>query len=248
MHNEVDNFPISVIDGTYYLLIPSRFPPVELYSRIASGRDEEISKLAELANPRVKEKQRLVGDANAVIDENSPRLQNWNLAPFTYPNPEGGWFFDRFTRCLEMSKDKQTALAVSVAKRERFLNRTRESPIGLDMRMLGRQVRGNFLDARSLPVELPLEERRILGRLMLERRDKSPFDGVLFKSSERPSGVRIGVLTGEVLDRATQGEHFRYSWNGARISSLYEFNSQKLAEENKIDPNVLRGKESVVAA
>ncbi len=248
MPNAVDDLPITNIEGTFFLLIPSRFPPVPLYRRIAAGRDVEVSGLSDLFNPRVKEKQRLSGSLGAAIDETSPRLQNWNLAPFTYPNPEGSWFFDQFTRCLDLSDDKQTALAVSVAKREIFLNRTKEAPIGLDMRMLSRPVSGKFIDARSLPTDLSLEERRALGRTMLERRQTCPFDGVLFRSPERPSGNRMAVLTGEVLDRAIQGEHFRYTWDGSRIASLYAFKSTGSDEENLIDPNDLRGEKVVLAA
>ncbi len=248
MLNAVDDFPITRIEGTFFLLIPSRFPPVPLYRRIAAGRDGEVSDLAELFNPRVKEKQRLSSSLGMATDESSPRLQNWNLAPFTYTNPEGSWFFDQFAHCLELSEDKQTALAVSVAKRELFLNRTSEDPVGLDMRMLSRPVSGNFIDARNLPIDLPLDARRALGRSMLKRRQTSPFDGVLFRSPERPSGNRIAVLTGEVLDRAIQGEHFRYTWDGNRIASLYAFNSAGTDEDNLIDPNDLRGEKVVLAA
>jgi len=248
MPNAVDDLPITNVEGIFFLLIPSRFPPVPLYRRIAAGRDGEVSDLAEVFNPRVKEKQRLSGSLGAAIDETSPRLQNWNLAPFAYQNPEGSYFFDQFTRCLELSDDKQTALAVSVAKREIFLNRTKEAPTGLDMRMLSRPVSGNFLDARNLPTDVSLEDRRALGRTMLERRQTCSFDGVLFRSPERPSGNRMAVLTGEVLERAIQGEHFRYTWDGKRIASIYEFNNTRSDEDNKINPNDLRGEKTVLAA
>lgn len=248
MPNAVDDLPIEKVQTNYFLLIPSRFPPVSLYKRIAAGRDEEISDIAELFNPRVKEKRRLTGNLSTTIAETSPRVQNWNLAPFAYPNPEGSWFFDQFTRCLELSDSKQTALAVSVAKREVFLNRTNEKPIGIDMRMLSRLVSGKFLDARSLPLNLSLESRRDFGQAMLQRRQKCQFDGVLFRSPERPCGERIAVLTGEVLERAIQGGHYRYTWDGERIVSLYAFNSTGTDKQNLINPEDLCGEKRVLAA
>ncbi|MDO9641226.1 MAG: RES family NAD+ phosphorylase [Pseudotabrizicola sp.] len=248
MLNAVDELPVVEFSKTWFLLIPSRFPPVPLYKRIAGGRDDEVSALADTHNPRVKEMQLLTGGVTASVDVASPRLQNWNLAPFTYPNPEGSWFFDQFTRCLEMSGDKQTALAVSVAKRELFLDRTGEPPVGLDMRMLSREVSGRFLDARGFPGDLHQDARRSLGRSILKMRESVYFDGVLFKSLERPIGERIAVLTGEVLRKAIQGEHFRYTWDGSRIVSLYEFNSTRTVEENEIDPSHLRGEKTILAA
>lgn len=248
MRNAADNFDVKDVDDFFYILIPSRFPPVPLYRRIAAGHDDDIAAVAELHNPRVKEKQRLLGRGGVAQDEMSPRFQNWNHAPFTYSNPEGSWFFDRFVRCLEMSEDKQTALAVSVAKRELFLRRTAESPIGLDMRMLSRNVSGEFIDARPASADLALAERRRLGEELMERARAELLSGVLFRSPERPSGTRICVLNGDVLGRAIQGEHFRYSWDGNRISSLYVFNNSGNDEDNLIDPRALCGTKEILAA
>lgn len=248
MHNAVDDFDVKQINGVFYVLIPSRFPPVPLYQRIAGGRDDQVAAVAELHNPRVMEKQRLLGQGCVTADDVSPRFQNWNHAPFAYSNPEGSWFFDRFVRCLEMSQDKQTALAVSVAKRALFLSRTAEAPIGLDMRMLSRKVSGAFLDLRAVTVELSQSERRKLGQLLWERAKTEGLSGVLFRSSERPSGTRICVLDGNVLDRAIQGEHFRYSWDGEKVSSLYAFDNSGGDEDNSIDPRALGKDKDILAA
>lgn len=248
MLNAADEFAIKQVNDVFFLLIPSRFPPVPLYRRIASGHDDDVAAIAELHNPRLKEKQRVLGKLGGNAEEASPRFQNWNHAPFAYSNPEGSWFFDRFVRCLEMSLDKQTALAVSVAKREVFLRRTAEAPIGLDMRMLSRRVSGSFLDARALPAEIPIEERRKLGKALFSRVDSAELAGVLFRSAERPSGTRISVLDGGVLERAIQGEHFRYIWDGERVSCLYAFDNTGGDEENQIDPSELSGEADVLAA
>lgn len=248
MLNAADEFNVVEVDDVFYILIPSRFPPVPLYRRIAGGYDDEIAAVAELHNPRVKEKQRLLGQSVVNVDETSPRFQNWNHAPFAYSNPEGSWFFGPLVRCLEMSQDKQTALAVSVAKRERFLGRTLEAPIGLDMRMLSRRVRGLFLNAQAVSANLPLQERRQLGGLLINRARAEQLSGVLFRSTERSSGTRICVVDGNVLERAVQGEHFRYTWDGERVSSLYAFNDSGADEENLIDPQMLAGEVDILAA
>jgi hypothetical protein len=248
MRNAADDFDVKDVNDLFYTLIPSRFPPVPLYQRIACGYDDDVAGVAELHNPRLREKQRLVGKGTATVDETSPLFQNWNHAPFTYSNPEGSWFFNRFVRCLEMSRDRQTALAVSVAKRELFLRRTAEAPIGLDMRMLSRTVSGAFLDVQSVSVDLTMIERRKLGAKLVERAKTEGLSGVLFRSPERPSGTRICVLNGNALGRAVQGEHFRYSWDGDRVSSLYAFKSSGNDEDNLIDPRDLCGTTEILAA
>lgn len=248
MPNAVNDLVVKKIDRVFYKLIPSRFPPVPLYRRIAGGHDDEIAAVAELPNPRLKEKQLLMAELGASGQEASPRFQNWNHAPFAYSNPEGSWFFDNFTRCLEMSQDRQTALAVSVAKREQFLRRTAQASIGLDMRMLSRNVSGSFLDAQSIPPDLTLKERRELGTTLHERAVREDLSGVLFRSAERPSGTRVCVLDGNVLGRAIQGEHFRYDWDGERVACLYAFDNSGDDEENLIDPRDLGGEETILAA
>ena len=246
MHSEVAKLPLLEESADCFLLIPSRFPPVDLYERLAP-ESANFAKLEELTNPRLRSK-RILTEQGDGEDANSPRLQNWNHAPFAYTNPEGSWFFDCTVPCLEMSLERQTALAVSVRRREQFLMRTREAPINLDMRMLVRRVRGRALDARSLFGETDRAKRLAIGHEMLVRREHDPFDAVLFASQERPSGRRIAVLSGSILDRAVQSDHYRYSWNGERIVSLYAFNSNASTGENVINPDDLCEAANVLAA
>ena len=238
MLNAAADSPIVAVDQTFFVLIPSRFPPIAVYHRISNGNDDEIAAIESLTNPRLAEKRRLMTH-RPDFDEKSPSLQNWNHAPFTYLNPEGSRFFGPETPCLELSADRQTALAVSVAKRQKFLERTKESRTDLDMRMLSRRVRGTFLDGRDWPVDATSFELRELGKSILEL----DVQGVLFRSNERPSGDRVAIRTGTALDSAVQGDHYRYLWDGSRIGSLYAFNDGK-----EIDPSLLCLSETILAA
>ncbi|MCW3783220.1 RES family NAD+ phosphorylase [Defluviimonas salinarum] len=248
MPSEAAEFPIVSVQSDFYLLIPSRFPTIELFERIAANRDDEVAAIENRTNPRLRAKERLSRQSPYVVDGDPPRLQNWNLAPFTYPNPEGTVLFPNSVRCLEMSGDPQTALAVSVAKRERFLGRTNEDPIGLDMRMLRRKVEGRFVDARTVTGALDGPTLRDLGDSIMGLDSGVRFDGVLFHTSERPTGTRIVVLNGDVLGRAIQCEHYRFQWNGERISRIYNFDNSIPTEQNSIDPAKLKHEENLFAA
>ena len=219
MLKEAADLPIIKLNLTGYNLIPSRFPPVPLYERLASERSDRFSEIESLTNPRLREKQRLI-QQNMAKDESCPSLQNWNHAPFAYSNPEGTRFFNPNINCLEASVDRQTALATSVRKRERFLQSTSEDPINLDMRMFSRTITGKFADARHLPRDLGKVERWDLGYQIAE----AGMDGVIFKSHLRPSGDCISVLKGQLLGTTVQGNHYRFVWDGTKIRALYSYN------------------------
>jgi hypothetical protein len=224
-------------EGQLYRLIPSRFPPVSVYEGlVANDRIEALVEVENRTNPRLQSETRL---RRTYSDASLPKLQNWNLAPFKYLNPEGSRFFDPTRPTLELADDRQTALAVSVARRSAFLSRTKEAPIGLDMRMLKTPVAGSFLDLRHLSPELTRDERWRIGAAVPEG-----ADGVIYHPPERPSATCIAVLRGDVLGHSVQTVHYRYVWNGLRISMVYAFDD----EGRKLLPDALSSPDDALAA
>ena len=232
MSNAAAEFDTIDVDGIYYVLIPSRFPPIDIFARISNGQDEAFFELESLTNPRLKEKRQILNGADAV-DGNSPLVQNWNHAPFAYPNPDGTYFFGPDLSALELASDLETALAISVAKRERFLGDTSEPATGLDMRALSRTVRGRFADFRNLDPKMPTDQRRKLGQRVFE----AGLDGLLFRSVDRPSGLCVSILQIGTLGNAVQGEHFRFNWNGSHIDVLYDFRTGTRIYPDKLRAN-----------
>ncbi len=239
-HNAEDRVELrsEEIDDQYYNLIPSRFPTIDVFARISGGRSAEVAEVESLTNPRLKEKQRLLRGV-AAVDVDDPLLQNWNHAPFTYPNPQGTRFFCSEQPALELSQDLQTALAISIAKREAFLSHTQEEPISLEMRVFKRRVRGRFADGTIWNPNLESGECRRLGEQVLA----AGFDGLLFRPPERPSGVCASVFRGAALDRTVQADHFKFIWDGERMSEIYSFSSGEA-----FTPDQLRATKSVFAA
>ncbi len=237
MPNAVANAPILQKTLKAFLLIPSRFPPIRLYERIAGDFHDAVTDLEDLTNPRLRQKEQIIEASG--LDDKSPSLQNWNHAPFAYFNPEGSWFFPPQTPCLEVSADIQTALAVSVAKRTRFLSQTDQDKLNLDMRVLSRGISGRFLDARGFDRSMDQAKRWALGKEILERE----VDGVIFSSPERPVGDRYAVLNGDCLERAIQGDHYRFVWNGKEVKELYSF-----AKGDVIDPKDLQSENLILPA
>ena len=78
-----------------------------------------------------------------------------------------------------------------------------------------------------------------LGQDIVER----GVDGVVFHSPERPAGNRYAVLNAQSLERAIQGDHYRYVWDGTRINELYSFN-----QGDVIDPEDLQREKRILPA
>lgn len=237
----LESAPLTKWSGEAFRLIPSRFPPVNVYEGlIANDRQEELVAAENLTNPRLRSLDRFAAAARADGGAD-PRLQNWNLAPFAYGNPDGSLFFGEDRPCLELALERQTALAVSVARRQSFMEATSEEPIGLDMRMLLTPVDGVFWDLRGVaipPAGLQMKERRKLGaRMPVEAQ------GILYRTPERPAGTGLAILTGHVLQRSQQTVHFRYMWDGRRIALLYAFDQRG----TPIDATALASEDDILA-
>lgn len=223
--------PIVRVDADFQLLIPSRFPPIALFERIADEAEAAVvAEIEGLTNPRLRERQRAAGVGAG--DVTSPMFQNWNHAPFAYRNPLGSRHFGPEVSVLEMAEDLETALAVSVRRREAFLGSTGEARTDLDMRVLTRRVTGGFGDFRAFPADADRDALLSAGRSVLAA--DPPLDGMLYRPPERSQSTCVAVLERSVLGRAVQGEHFRFVWDGRRIRSIYSFSDGRL-----IDPALL---------
>ncbi|HEX8668882.1 MAG TPA: RES family NAD+ phosphorylase [Allosphingosinicella sp.] len=234
-----ESYPIVHVSGDCYRLIPSRFPPIDIYERLAcNDRIAALAEVENLTNPRVRSMEALTGGLRPV-DPTSPLLQNWNLAPFAYPNPEGSRFFRPNLPCLDLAEDLQTALATSVQRREIFLKRTSEPATGLDMRVLKTPIEGSFVDLRGVPIELAQDSRWLLG----DRIYPQACAGILYTSPERPSGTCMSVIRKNALGRSEQTKHFRFVWDGRRISTLYAFDDAR-----KLVPEEIASTDTVIAA
>lgn len=238
MLNVADLDVVHLNNEIFVNLIPSRFPTIRVFDRIDASRHDDIAALETLTNPREKEKKVLLSGVT-VADANNPFVQNWNHAPFAYVNPEGTRFFGPENPSLELANDQQTALLLAIDRRERFLSRTKEAPISLEMRELCRSVKGRYADLRGLGIITNPDERFQWGREIV----KAKLDGVLFHPNERPSATCLAALHQGGFGKANQGSHFKFIWNGERIERLYSFNTGR-----DFTPELLRSDSDVLAA
>ncbi len=225
------DFPHSHWDQDWYRLIPSRFPPVDVYERLAPVLRAAAPEIEVLTNPRLAAKSRLTGGP-ASVNENSPRLQNWNHAPFAYTNPEGSYLLSPVRGVMEAAGDEEAALAIALRRRETVLSRTREPPLALAMRVLSTRIAGEFADLTAMALDMVQAARWKIGKQLLD----AGTSGAVFRRAERPVAQFITVFNAALLERSVQGTHYRFVWDGTVIRSVYDFGSGREIKRGDLLP------------
>lgn len=199
-----------------YRLIPSRFPPVELYEPIAGEGDWEALKRVEaLTNPR------LHNAGSMLLPEDQGKIdQNWLVAPFAYPNSESSLHSDGSYGVCTVTEDLHSSLILAIKGREEFLRRTCEGATRLIMRVIKVPVRARLTDLRNHRYDDPAVKS-----IIKEQRDAKAH-GVLLKGPKDDCGLAVILRPTAFVAPAVQAEHYCFIWNGERIHQLFAMPSE----------------------
>lgn len=210
-----------------YRLVSTRFPPIDLFERVADPADwDALLALESMTNPRLRDaagelqrvppRDRVSGPGASVI-----------MAPFTHLHPDGSRFADARQGAFYAAESLDTAIAETRHHRERFLRQTHEPPTILELRSYLVDVVGLFHELRGRrddPALAPLYDPDDYGASQalareLRRRDA---DGLCYDSVRRPQGQCVAAFRPRLMSNLRQGAHLRYTWNGVRIDAVYE--------------------------
>ncbi len=221
-------FPTSTL---YWLdscrLLPSRYPPISLFERVANAAELEfIFAIESLGNPRLRDeigeltlvppKQRISGPGCSPI-----------MAAFTHLNPAGSRFSDGSYGVYYAASELETAVAEVSHHRALFLARTAEAPIDVDMRCYRVTVSAALGDLRGL------QQEQTFAALYApdSYAGSQPFAlaqralgsaGLVYDSVRRSGGHCVALFTPQAtLPPARQAEHVTLRWNGERIGDWY---------------------------
>ena len=140
---------------TSWRLVPSRFPPVGLFDRVADPKElDAVFAIERLTNQRLRDE---VGNISIVPEHERQSGPGTTpiMAAFTHLNPEGSRFSDGSYGVYYAANDIETALAETRYHRERFLQRTNEPPIEVDMRSYKSEIKATLHDIRGQQKKLP---------------------------------------------------------------------------------------------
>jgi hypothetical protein len=206
-------------------IIPSVFPPVNLFERVANPEDLDAVQAIESAyNPRLRD---AVGDLSLV-----PRDERvvgpgagYIMAAITHVSPEGSRFSNGTYGVFYAAYRESTAIAETRFHRERFMRATKEARCELDMRVLGVTVRASLHDPRGKREILPdvySPDDYTASQLLGGALRAGGSSGVVYDSVRQDGGKCIGAFRPRLLSHCRDWKHLRYVWDGARITDVFE--------------------------
>ncbi|MEK6245025.1 MAG: RES family NAD+ phosphorylase [Pseudomonadota bacterium] len=212
-----------------YRMISSRFPPVGVYDRVANPEDlEAVFAVENLTNPRLRQE---AGELSLVPAEDrlSGEATTPIMAAFTHLNPDGSRFSDGTYGVFYAGRSLDTAIAETRYQRERFLSRTKEEPIEIEMRTYLTDLNGDLHDIRARrDLAAVYDSNYYAAGQVLGRELKAANSwGVVYDSVRDPGGECAGVFRPPVLSNCVQGPHFGYLWNGSRITTVIRRSIEK---------------------
>jgi hypothetical protein len=205
-----------------YRIVPSRFPPIEIFETLVDPDDLEVLYAIEgLTNDRLRAE---AGDLYRVPREDwvTGTGASVVMAAFTHTGRPSR-FSDGTHGVYYAALDEDTAVAETVFHRERFLRETAEAAIELEQRCyVGRvlqpldDIRGRAFAALRDP---DLTTYPTCQAFAAERRNAQDW-GLNYRSARRDGGECIAAFRTRALSLPTQGKHFRYRWDGTRIDRV----------------------------
>ena len=209
-------------------IVPSRFPPVGLFDRVADADDlDAIAEIEGLTNPRLRDELgqlQLVPRDRRVSGAGATPI----MAAFTHLNAEGSRFSDGTYGVLYAAHEEITAIRETVYHRARFLACTHEPPLRVEMRCYKTGIRGSLHDLRrGYRAEHDPDSYTASRALALALRTEGS-DGIVYRSVRNPGGECVAAFYPDLVLPHVQTRHYQYVWDGTTISDVLEMKAVKV--------------------
>jgi RES domain len=208
-----------------YRIIPSRFPPINLFERVTDPADlETVLKIESMTNDRLRDE---VGALNLVPPED--RISGPGTSPimaaFTHLPPYGSRFTDGSFGVFYAGRTLDTSIAETKHHREAFLRATSEPRIELDMRVYAVDLDTMLHDIRGMKdtmAEVYDPSSYAASQALAIEIRTSGSSGLAYDSVRNPDGECVAIFKPRVLSNCRQERHLTYVWDGSSISTVYE--------------------------
>lgn len=210
-----------------FRVIPSRYPAVGLFDRVARPEDfDALYALEALTNDRIRDE---IGDLSLVPAEE--RLlgpgSTCIMAAFTHPNPLGSRFSDGSFGVFYCARQRETAIAETRHHSTMFMLSTHEPPMRLQMRLYQVEASGRAVDLRPLARTDPritapddYSHTQGLGRTL---RAEGAL-GIVYPSVRHAGGECLAALRTGIVKHCLHAAYLEYQWNGSAIDAVFEIN------------------------
>jgi hypothetical protein len=208
-----------------YRIIPSRFPPINLFERVTDPADlETVLEIESMTNDRLRDE---VGALNLVAPED--RISGPGTSPimaaFTHLPPYGSRFTDGSFGVFYAGRTLDTSIAETKHHREAFLRATSEPRIELDMRVYAVDLDTMLHDIRGMKdtmAEVYDPSSYAASQALAIEIRTSGSSGLAYDSVRNRDGECVAIFKPRVLSNCRQERHLTYVWDGSSISTIYE--------------------------
>jgi len=206
-----------------YRVINARFPPIDLFERIADPGDwESLIELETLTNPRVRQE---AGEISLVPPEErvSGVGASWVMAPFTHI----GWpsrFSDGSWGVYYCAQSLASAVHEKAHHVGFFFARTGE-PLGttMELRALVGAIDARFHDIRrGFRKAHDPNDPRVAQGLARELRETGS-NGIVYNSVRHEGGSCLAALRPKAVSPPISGPNLQFHFDGERVNRWFHF-------------------------
>ncbi len=227
---DVADLDVIQINEKTHRLIPSRFPPIDLFERVADPDEFYLlHEVESLTNPRLRDE---VGDISLV-----PRADviigpgtSFIMASFTHAKTnQGGGRFDKGYGVYYCARELDTAIEETKYHRAKFFRDFNSGPTKMDMRelvaTLNQELHTIINKKEALPDIYSVDDYSA-GQKLGQQLKKENAWGLQY-SSVRTEGVCYAVFRPPALSDCHQSKHYEYHFDGKTISHVIEKTEKK---------------------
>ena len=205
-------------------IVPSRFPPVGVFDRIADPADlDAVFALEALTNPRLREEigaLKRVPSGRRISGPGSTPV----MAAFTHLNPQGSRFSDGSWGVFYAARSVATAVEETVHHRQRFLAATAEPACDLSMRCYRTSLDSRLHDLRGGWPAAHDPDSYAASIALARALRAADSNGLVYDSVRHRGGECLAAFYPDVVAPCVQAQHLIYRWDGARIAQVLQVN------------------------
>lgn len=206
-------------------IVPTRYPAVTLFDRVASAADfDALYALEAMTNERVRDEigqVELVPPEERIFGPGSGPI----MAAFTHVNTAGSRFGIGQFGVFYAARERATAVAETCYHHGRFLAATNEGAMHLPMRLYQVTIDVRLHDLRpvgAVPTAVYAAGDYSASQALGARLRQADSAGVAYRSVRRDGGHCVGLFRPRGAGACLHAAYLLYAWDGAQFSDVYE--------------------------
>ena len=196
-------------------LVPSRYPTVGVFDRIAAPEDlPELFELEGWTNDRLSNELGLLHTVPPEEWVTGP-MASVVMAAFCHPHASGARFTDDTRGAWYAARDLDTSLAESTHRRTKELQEIGVTDARVQMRLYHADAAASFHDVRGDGWERvhdpdDHEPGQALGRALFD----AGSNGIVYRSVRKPGGECVVTFRPKLVLAVRPAGHFEFRWRG----------------------------------